>query len=167
MRFMGLMLALLITGCGYQPAAYYAKSVLGESVSTEVHVLMEDPQNTVLIKDAVDKAVITKFRTSLTSKASSQSHLDVRVKNVSFSPLRYDRDGYIVTYRTTVLLSVSHLRQKTEKNYNTRGVYDFDIEPNAIISDQARFEAISQGAAKALDAFIAQLSAQGINRPKE
>lgn len=167
MRIFGLALALLLSGCGYQPAAHFAKSVLGESVSTEVHILMEDPQNTVLIKDAVDKAIITKLRTSLVPKAASESHLDVRVKNVTFSPLRYDTDGYIVTYRTTVELAVAHSRQKRQKDYNTRGVYDFDIEPNAIITDQARFEAISQGAAKALDVFIAQLSVQGVSRPKE
>jgi len=167
MRILGLALALWMTGCGYQPAAHYAKSVLGDSVSTEVHILMEDPQNTVLIKDAVDRAVITKLRTSLVPKAASESHLDVRVSGVSFTPLRYDTDGYIVTYRTTVALAIVHQRQNQQKNYNTRGVYDFDIEPNAIISDQARFEAISQGASKALDAFIAQLSAQGLSRPKE
>jgi len=167
MRILGLAAALWMTGCGYQPAAHFAKSVLGDSVSTEVHILMEDPQNTVLIKDAVDRAVITKLRTSLVSKAASESHLDVRVSGVTFTPLRYDTDGYIVTYRTTVALAIAHQRQNQQKNYTTKGVYDFDIEPNAIISDQARFEAISQGAAKALDAFVAQLSAQGLSHPKE
>ena len=48
-------------------------------------------------------------------------------------------------------------------NYRTKGTYDFDIEPNAIISDQVRFEAIRQGAQKALDAFVAQVAAQGAN----
>lgn len=47
--------------------------------------------------------------------------------------------------------------------YMTIGNYDFDIEPNAIISDQVRFEAIRQGAQKGLDAFVAQVAAQGAN----
>jgi hypothetical protein len=40
-------------------------------------------------------------------------------------------------------------------------MYDFEIEPNAIISDQARFEAIRQGAQKGIEAFIAQVAATG------
>jgi hypothetical protein len=59
---------ILFSGCGYQPSSHYAKNVVGESVSTEVVISMEDPQNTVIIKDAVDTAVITKFRRLLLPK---------------------------------------------------------------------------------------------------
>ena len=62
MKYWILSALILFAGCGYQPSSYYAKSVVGESVSTEVVISMEDPQNTVIIKDAVDMAVITKFR---------------------------------------------------------------------------------------------------------
>lgn len=166
--FAGCIMAMMMfTGCGYVSAAHYARSVVGESVSTEVLISAEDPQNTVIIKDAVDTAVITKFRTSLTSKNASQTHLKIQITSVSFSPLRYDTNGYVVTYRTTVSMGINRNTLGKSKGYSTSGMYDFDIEPNAIISDQARFNAISLSAQKAIDAFVAQIAAEGSNPPKE
>ncbi|MFA6188920.1 MAG: LPS assembly lipoprotein LptE [Sulfuricurvum sp.] len=162
-----ILAAMIFTGCGYKSAAHYAQSVVGESVSTEVLISMEDPQNTVIIKDAVNTAVITKFRTSLTSKSASQTHLKIQILSVGFSPLRYDTNGYVTTYRTTVSMHVNRKTMELTHNYNTSGMYDFDIEPNAIISDQARFNAISLSAQKAIDSFIAQIAAEGSNPPKE
>lgn len=162
-----IIAAVLFAGCGYKSAAHYAQSVVGESVSTEVLISMEDPQNTVIIKDAVNTAVITKFRTPLTSKNASQTHLKIRIASVGFSPLRYDTNGYVTTYRTTVSMHIDRKTQEKIHSYNASGMYDFDIEPNAIISDQARFNAISMGAQKAIDVFIAQVAAEGSNQPKE
>lgn len=163
MKYWILSALILFAGCGYQPASHYAKSVVGESVSTEVVISMEDPQNTVIIKDAVAMAVITKFRTSLVPKNASQTHLKIAISGVGFTPLRYDTNGYVITYRTTVSMSIERLSGDKRELYSTRGIYDFAIEPNAIITDQARFEAIRQGAQKGIDAFIAQVAAQGAN----
>lgn len=168
MKFLLLAaLSFLMVGCGYSPASHYAKNIIGESVSTEVVISMEDPQNTVIIKDAVDTAIITKFRTALVGKNSSQTHLKFSIGSVGFSPLRYDTNGYVITYRTRVSMVVERISKSSKGLYTVSGVYDFEIEPNAIISDQARFEAIRQSSQKAIDAFIAQVAAQGSNSPKE
>ena len=156
-----VLLSLLLAGCGYMPASRYAKNVVGESVSTEVAISMEDPQNSVIIKDAVDTAVITKFRSALSPKGSAQTHLKIAVGGVVFTPLQYDINGYIITYRTTVTMNIVRTTEGKNTSYTTHGIYDFAIEPNAIISDQARFEAINQGAQKGLDAFIARIAAEG------
>jgi hypothetical protein len=158
---LSLILTFLIAGCGYSPASHYAKNVVGESVSSEVVISMEDPQNTVIIKDAVDTAIITKFRTALVSKNGSQTHLKFVISSVGFFPLRYDINGYVITYRTTVLMRVQRISKDSQKAYMVSGMYDFNIEPNAIISDQARFEAIRQSSQKAIDVFIAQVAAEG------
>lgn len=163
MKYWILSALVFLAGCGYQPASHYTKNVLGESVSTEVVISMEDPQNTVIIKDAIDTAVITKFRASLVSKSESKTHLKIAIGSVGFTPLRYDINGYVVTYRTTVNMVITRSRDGKSSNYATHGMYDFDIEPNAIVSDQARFEAIRQGGQKALDAFVAQIAGQGVN----
>ncbi|MCI4405770.1 MAG: hypothetical protein JHC35_00630 [Sulfuricurvum sp.] len=163
MKYWILSALIFFAGCGYQPVSHCTKNVLGESVSTEVVVSMEDPQNTAIIKDAVDTAVITKFRTSLVAKNESKTHLRIAIESVVFTPLRYDTNGYVVTYRTTVNLSIQQTKEGKNTNYSTHGMYDFDIEPNAIISDQARFDAIRQGAQKGLDGFVAQIAASGVN----
>jgi hypothetical protein len=157
---------IVFAGCGYAPASHYTKAVVGESVSTEVVMSMEDPQNTVIIKDAVDMAVITRFRTALGTKNSSSTHLKISIASVGFTPLSYDTNGYVTTYRTTVRMHIDRTTHEKTTQYNTTGVYDFNIEPNAIISDQARYDAIRLSAEKAIDAFIAQIAAQGANLSK-
>lgn len=160
---LNLTALIFFAGCGYQPASYFAKSIMGESISTEVVISMEDPQNTVIIKDAVDTAVITKFRTALVPKNVAQTHLKIAIASVTFTPLRYDTNGYVITYRTTVVMHIDRITKEKTVPYSSRGMYDFAIEPNAIITDQARFEAIRQGAQKGIDAFVAQVAAQGAN----
>jgi ribosomal protein L21 len=276
-----MLLALVgMSGCnGYQPSSKYAKTVVGETVSTEIKISMEDPENTVIIKDAVEEAVIMRFKAALRPKGKADTDLLIKLKNVKFVPLQYNKDGYVVTYRAIVSLGITRTTTSqdnrplnylvklmfeegpellynpndmvrlssgvskpakditikdtingkqvyvveqviyTEKftfeegdyitfkqnelvmlddgikksaqdvkagdmingrkietveqeeidvttatqtsTYNVSGYYDFGIEPQAIISDQARFEAIRAGAAKAIDSFIAQVSAEG------
>ena len=159
-----ILAALLfgVTGCGYKPSAHYAKAVVGERVSTEVIVSMKDPENTVIIKDAVETAVITRFKSSLTDKSRSDTHLRIRLKQVKFTPMQYDENGYIVVYRTIVTLEIGRMTGKSYRSYSVKGTYDFAIEPNAIISDQARFDAIRYGAQKAIDNFVARVAAEGV-----
>jgi len=154
-------LSLLLTGCGYHPSSKEARKVLGETVSTKVIISMTDPENTVLLKDALDEAVIRRFQTNLRHKAEAQTHLDITLKNVGFTALQYDENGYIISYRTTISLSILRHTQAFTKRYNAVGNYDFTISPNAIITDQQRFEAIANSATKALDSFVAQVAAEG------
>ncbi|MGB5964274.1 MAG: hypothetical protein WBG65_01950, partial [Sulfurimonadaceae bacterium] len=55
------LLFTIFTGCGYQPSSKEAKKVMGETVSTEIIISMPDPENTVVLKDALDEAVIRRF----------------------------------------------------------------------------------------------------------
>lgn len=155
------LLILLLNGCGYKPSSHHAKQVVGEKVSTQILISMQDPENTVIIKDAVNKAVITRFRSSLVDKSISQTHLRIAISKIQFSPLQYNQDGYIVTYRTHITLQILRTKDDEAQTYISKGVYDFAIEPNAIISDQARFLAIQQSAQKAIDSFIAAVASQG------
>ena len=47
------------------------------------------------------------------------------------------------------------------KNYSTNGTYDFSVSPNAVLTDQERFDAIKFSSEKAIKSFIAQVSAEG------
>jgi hypothetical protein len=157
---------MLFTGCGYKPSSEYARTVVGEKVSTQVLISMEDPENTVIIRDAVETAIITRFKSSLTDRKSSDTHLDVTLRNVTFTPLMYDLNGYVVAYRTSVELQIFRITKTLSKQYTARGNYDFAIEPNAIISDQARFEAIRFSTEKALESFVVGIAAEGVNKTR-
>ncbi len=156
-----VILSLLLTGCGYQPSSKEARKVLGETVSTEIIISMEDPENTVVLKDSLDKAVIRRFQTNLRSRKNAATHLQIRLNSVSFSALQYDSNGYVISYRTKINLAVTRMTKNFTKRYSAIGNYDFAISPNAIITDQQRFEAIGNSATKALDSFVAQVAAEG------
>jgi len=155
------LIVTLISGCGYHPSSKEARKVMGETVSTEIIISMEDPENTVVLKDALDEAVIRRFQSNLRHRKDAGTHLQIELNSVGFTALQYDSNGYIISYRTTINLAVIRMTTNFSKRYNAVGNYDFTISPNAIITDQQRFDAIAKSATKALDSFVAQVAAEG------
>lgn len=161
------LIVLFLSACGYTPSAKFARVIVGDSISTGVVISAVDPENTVIIKDGIDRAVYEVFHASLVSRKISNTHLQINLSNPSYSPIQYDSDGFVVSYRTTVRLKIQRDTKNQElKNYHVKGTYDFSITPNALISDQQRFDAIRFSAVKAIKSFVAQMAAEGI-RTKE
>ena len=161
------LIMLMFSACGYSPSAKHSRAVVGESISTSVVISAVDPENTVIIKDSVDAAVIQVFHASLVPKEFSQTHLVLSLSNPSYSPIQYDTNGFVVAYRTTVNLSIArHTNGEDSKTYNARGTFDFSITPNAIISDKQRFDAIRFSSIKAIESFVAQVSSEGARAEK-
>ena len=152
---------LFINGCGYKPTSVYAKKVLGEKIYTDVKVYLRDPENAVLIKDAINEAVISRFKGRLAPKKEADSQIIISLSSVSFRPLQYDKNGYVVYYRAVTTLNIIYKNSKISKSINVSGNYDFPIEPNSVISDTKRFEAIRESSKKALDKFISKISIIG------
>ena len=65
---LSIFILLIISACGYKPSSKFSRAVLGEKISTSVIISSQDPENTVIIKDAVDSAIIEVFHASLTQK---------------------------------------------------------------------------------------------------
>ena len=160
------ILVISIFGCGYKPSAKYARNAIGEKISTSVIISAQDPENTVIIKDAIDSAILEVFHASLTSRELSQTHLDISIGEPSYTPVQYDSNGYVIAYRTTIILTIVRTHADSSKKYIAKGTYDFSIVANAIITDQQRFDAIKFSSAKAIKSFIAQVSAEGSRTKK-
>jgi hypothetical protein len=156
-----IVLFALLGGCGYKPSSQFSRQSIGQSVSTTVQISAMDPENTVIIKDAVDSAIIEVFRTSLTTKDKSDTHLTLNMSNPSYSPIQYNSNGYVVAYRMTLNLHIIKTHNAVSKSYSARGTYDFTVEPNAVVTDQQRFDAIRLSAIKAIASFVAQIAAEG------
>ena len=155
------LLLLQFSACGYKPSAKYSREVVGERISTSVIISAQDPENTVIIKDAVDSAIVEVFHGSLTSKNYSDTHLSLSISPPSYTPIQYNSDGYVISYRATIRLGIVRNTSGVKKNYSTVGTHDFAIVPNAVITDQERFDAIRFSSAKAISSFVAQVSAEG------
>ena len=158
------VLLLELSSCGYKPSAKYARDVIGKRISTTVVISSEDPENTVLIKDAVDKAIITVFHASLSDKEHADTNLALSISTPTYSPIEYNDNGFIISYRATIVLSIMRETKDIKKKYTTRGTYDFSVVPNAVLTEQERFDAIRFSSLKAITSFIAQVSAEGVHR---
>ena len=168
---MKLILSLLIilgfASCGYKPSSKFSREVMGDKISTSIIISAQDPENTVIIKDAVDEAIIEIFHASLRDRASSDTHLTLSIANPSYYPIVYDNDGFVIGYRMSVSLSIMRLHSGVSKNYSVTGTHDFTVAPNAVVTDQERFDAIRFSAAKAIRSFVAKVSAEGARAKKK
>jgi len=160
--FVIVFLLLNFSGCGYKPSAKYAREVLGKKISTSIVISAQDPENTVIIKDAVDSAIIKIFHASLVDKKIADTHLAFSISEPSYTPLQYNSNGFIISYRATIQLIIQRYSKGVQKKYTTKGTYDFSVVPNAVLTDKERFDAIKFSATKAISAFVAKVSAEGL-----
>ena len=164
--FLGLLLAVFISGCGYKPSSYYAKQALGSKIYADVTISRQDPRNSVLIKDAVNEAVVSRFGAKLVSKEEAESFLHVKIDSISFSPTVYNRVGYVIAYKATVVLAIQYedANKKVQK-LTASGEYDFSIpdsDSSSVISDNNRFDAIRNASNDALDEFVSKIAIKGL-----
>ena len=158
-----VLLVLFVASCGYKPTNIYTKKVLGDSIYVDVAISRVDPQNTVLITDAVNQAVITKFKSKLVNKQKATTKMYISLKTVSFKPIQYDNNGYVIAYKTWVSLNTKYIDKSAKQRVvNSSGDYDFSIEANSVISDNKRFDAIKFAALKAIDELVSKISVRGV-----
>ncbi len=163
-RFVLLFGLLFLGGCGYKPTVVYTKEIFGARIYVDVQTDLREPENSVLIKDALREAVIERFKARLVRDPKrADSTITMRLNKVRFLPIQYDKNGYVVAYKTYVELK-SLYRDKGGRVHTvtTTGDYDFSIESNSVISDTRRFEAIKFASAKAIEQFISKVSIEGL-----
>jgi hypothetical protein len=152
----------LFNACGYKPTSHYTKKMIGQTVYTEVEVSLSDPENSVLTKDALNRALYMRLKSHASSKEDADSYIKVAYKSIRFIPLQYDKNGYVVYYQAHITLGFTFEKAEEKEERLIVGRYEFPIRPSAIISNDLRFKAIEQGSIKALDEFISYLSAKGL-----
>ncbi len=163
MKFIYFLLPLLLIGCGYKPSSVYTKKVLGKNIHVNVNISRKDPKNSVLIKDAVNEAVVGRFDAKLVKKKDADTDVVVSIGSVSFTPLSYDKDGYVISYKTKVVLNASYKTGNgNSQAFSTSGEFDFPITANSVISDTKRFEAIKYASKDAVNEIISKITIMGI-----
>ena len=160
--YLPLLTLMIFTACGYKPSAHLSSKLIGENVYTEVEVSHSDPENAVLIKDALNMALQTRLKRRITKQKYADSSIFVFYKEIRFVPLQYDRNGYVVFYQANTILDFTFKKGDVVEKRKINGRFEFPIRPSAIISNDLRLKAIEKGSLKALDEFITYLSVKGL-----
>ena len=124
-----LLVASLFLGCGYKPATYYTSQVLGDKIYVEVNPDVKEPENTIYIKDAFREVILHRLNAIIApTKALANTILDVKLDNIAFVPIQYDKQGYTVAYKATVKLKIKYKSKNKSGVVNSDGTFDFPVD---------------------------------------
>ncbi|MDQ7046312.1 MAG: LPS assembly lipoprotein LptE [Sulfurovum sp.] len=155
------IMALLLVSCGYKPSSHLVKHVFSENIYVEVLVDRAEPENASFVKDEINRLIYTRFKGRVTSKEKAQSQIRISYAGSSFLPLAYE-NGYVTRYRANIRVHFNMLTKEGKFKKTISSMVEADIQASSLTSSALRTEAIRKGLAKALDEFLAYVSAKGM-----
>jgi hypothetical protein len=158
---MGIALTFMFTACGYKPSSHMIKNVFADTVFVEVMVDRVEPENAPFVKDEMNRLVYTRFKGRVTSKEKAESKIRITYSGSTFTPLSYE-DGYVTRYRANIRVKFDMLTKEGRMKKNISAIHEADIQASSLTSSTLRTEAIRKGLEKALDEFLAYVSAKGM-----
>lgn len=156
-----LVISLLLTACGYRPSAYYAKKEMDGNVFVKLNVRLEDPKNSVLVKDAMNKILIQRLDSRIVSDEKlADVKMDLSISSIGFSVLQYDNAGYNKLYKAVVVVKVDYTRVDNEvkKSFTVEGEHDFSVDDGTTITESKRYDAIINASNKAVDEILSRIA---------
>jgi len=157
---------LIIVGCGYKPSSQVIKNTFADAVYVEVVVDRVEPENAPFVKDEMNRLIYTRFKGRVVSKEQAESQIRVTYAGTSFYPLAYE-NGYITRYRANVRVNFDMVTKKGRFSKNIYAIHEADIHASSLASSSLRTEAIRKGLEKALDEFMAYVSALSVSNNKK
>lgn len=155
------LLGIFLGGCGYRPIADYASEVFGKSVYVELGVNLESPESSVIVKDTVNKAILSRFLLSLAPKDKADSILRVDVAEIKDESVATSQSGFTSFYDLTVTLRFS-FKQRSGKmhHYTGSATVSYSVAKSPLDTDKNRTHAINRAALQVIDAFVSYMSYQ-------
>jgi len=151
----------MISACGYKPSSHMIKNVFEDSVYVEVIVDRVEPENAAYVKDEMNRLVYTRFKGRVTSKEEAKSQIIISYAGSSFTPLAYE-DGYVTRYRANIRVRFDMVTKEGKLKKTISSIVESDIQASSLTSSALRTDAIRKGLGKALDEFLAYVSAKGM-----
>jgi len=159
--WMSVSMVLLVSACGYKPSSHMIQNVFSDTVYVEVIVDRAEPENAPFIKDEMSRLVYTRFKGRVVSKAQAESQIRLSYAGSTFTPLSY-KDGYVTRYRANIRVKFDMVTKEGKVSKTISSIVDSDIQESSLTSSALRTEAIRIGLGKALDEFLAYVSAKGM-----
>lgn len=152
---------LLVSACGYKPSSHMIQHVFSDTVYVEVNVDRAEPENAPYVKDEMNRLVYTRFKGRIVSKEEAQSQIRLSYAGSSFIPLSYE-NGYVTRYRAVIRVKFDMVTKEGRETKRISSIVESDIQESSLTSSALRIEAIRVGLGKALDEFLAYVSAKGM-----
>jgi len=159
--FFTFITLIMISACGYKPSSHMIKNVFEDSVYVEVIVDRAEPENAPFVKDEMNRLVYTRFKGRVTSKEEAKSQIIISYQGSSFTPLAYE-DGYVTRYRANIRVRFNMVTKEGRLKKTISSIVESDIHASSLTSSALRTDAIRKGLGKALDEFLAYVSAKGM-----
>ena len=155
-------IALVLLSCGYKPSSQYIKNTFDDNVYVEVVVDRAEPENAPFVKDEMNRLIYTRFKGRVTSKEQAGSTIRISYAGTTFTPLAYE-NGYVSRYRVNVRVNFDMMTKQGRIKKNISTIFESGIHASSVNSSALRTEAIRKGLEKALDEFLAYVSAKSAN----
>lgn len=155
------ILLLVLNACGYKPSSHMIKNIFTDTVYVEVIVDRVEPENAPFIKDEMNRLVYNRFKGRVTSKAEAKSQIRIAYAGSTYAPLAYE-NGYVTRYRANILVHFTMVNKEGKSTKLITSIVESDIEASSLTSSTLRIDAIRKGLEKALDEFLAYVSAKGM-----
>ncbi|GIT98561.1 LPS assembly lipoprotein LptE [Sulfurovum sp. TSL1] len=159
--WMTVSILLLVSACGYKPSSHMIQHVFSDTVYVEVSVDRAEPENAPYVKDEMNRLVYTRFKGRIVSKEEAQSKIRLSYAGSTFIPLSYE-NGYVTRYRAVIRVKFYMVTKEGRERKTISSIVESDIQESSLTSSALRIEALRLGLGKALDEFLAYVSAKGM-----
>lgn len=157
-----IFLCVIFYGCGYKPMAYFANKALGDKVCVILKPNMENIEESVRIKDAINESIYTRFHSRIVSESEADSILRVDVTNIKDSIIATNSQGFATFYRINIVIRYTFNKEGKEYSFVNPGYYDYAASlTSPLITYNNRSVAIVEAAKQSLDRFISQVGYSG------
>lgn len=159
------MLVFFIVGCGYKPVTHYTKDEIYGLVYLNSEISLQDPQNSIILQDSVTKMIVSNLGLELTdNKTIADTLINVSIGKPRISQIQYDTQSFVKTYRATVTVTLKYQNKDKSKTVSNSGEHDFNVSSASTISENERFNAITQATQKALEDILGKIAVESFKK---
>lgn len=164
MRLFALICIFLLSGCGYKPLSYYAKTAFGKSVYVEIKNRSDFPQAGVNLKDRLNRVVLARLHLELASKEKAESILEAEITDLNFETISQDTQGFANYYRANIKVAFNYQVLDGERYQvvlESSSDYASDESLNSIMIEENQMNAIDSALKNIVDQFVSRIFYQG------
>ncbi|WP_237416410.1 LPS assembly lipoprotein LptE [Helicobacter saguini] len=148
----------MLNSCGYKPMAYFANKALGDKVCVKMYPNLENPEESIRIKDTINEAIYSRFHSQVVDESEADSILNIDVQNIKDAIIATNSQGFATFYRVYVTIRYTFTHNDKTFSYVNPGYYDYAASlTSPLTTYNNRSVAIIEAAKQSLDRFISQV----------